>query len=203
MTDEFSVSPIPESPLPAPVRSPEEEREAASVLAEVQSRLDAIERRRTELTKPMNDALKEWNGKAREAATPYEAMKDTLKSLLTGWRGSKEFRELYAARSAAEWRFKEAEREEDVKAMTVASAEYKSALALAPKSVPAGEGHVIRYRTDVVFDSIDESQVPAQFWKRELDMTALKKAVKDGLDVPGITAHEVMSPAVYSADSKE
>lgn len=187
---------------PAPVTDTESEKVAAAWMAEAETRLRAIEDRRTALTKPMNDAIKEWNRAAKAAAKPFEDVKEKVASMLAAYRSSQEIRSAIHLRDRAERLMRRAEKEGDVVAMTAHGETLNELLAAVPKSVPASDTMVVRYRSTTTLD-IDESMLPDEFFVRTPDEKAIKAALEEGRVIPGVTFTTTLKPYVVDVGEGE
>lgn len=200
---DFDISVALPERLPEAVTTPDGERELAGVLCFMQDALDRVEEKRTAFTQPANKAIKEYNAKAKEAAEPFLKAKEAISSLLGQYRASEAFQSLLNERRKAEQDFQQAVMDEDMDRMKATNDELEKALVLAPKSVQTQTGKVIRYRSDIVLDEVDESRLPERYFARIPDTKAINDDLKNGIGVEGVRYHIRFKPAVYNVDSKE
>ncbi|MCK9598621.1 MAG: hypothetical protein M0R06_06230 [Sphaerochaeta sp.] len=177
------------------VNDPETERKAASMFARCELILRDIEAARTKFTKPTNDALKEWNGKAKEASAPWQKLSDLLAKALSGWRETETFQKLLMDRKQAEFELQQAEVTEDMERLRGAKEKLDEKLELAPKTIETDTEAKIQFRSDLVIDGVDESQLPERYWERTVNTKLIKDDLKQGLSIKGVTAHETFKPS--------
>lgn len=139
---------------------------AADYLRDVKTTLKTIEQQRTEITKPMNAALKKTN----------ELFAKVSKKYLTAEAGLKGKIAVYL----------EAEKEREIKLLT-SIAEGTSALELASQGAPVAQG--VSTRTTYDFEVVNESLIPDEFWALDdKKIGAYVRAMNDGTAPPGIKA---------------
>ena len=109
------------------IHSEIEQERAAGWLREVKSRIKVLEEKRTAITRPLNDALREVNALFRPAREHYEACERTLKGAISYYLSERE-----AVRRAL--------LAEAARAATVVEAEQALAR-VEPVAAPPGSGH--------------------------------------------------------------
>ena len=180
-------------PLP-PITTPEEEAKVAEQFSIVETNLRTIEAARTEVTKPMNEAIKNENRQAKEASQDWLERKEVISILMSAYRASEGFQKLLRERNKAESNLLEAQKNEDITAIVEAGKTYQELAKLAPKSVPVGPDSRVQFRHDVVIDEIVECSLPDRYWKKEINEKLIKDDIKLGIEVQGVKFHETYNP---------
>jgi hypothetical protein len=188
---------IPQTTVPQTITTPDQERMAASLLAEVESELRRLEELRTAITKPQNEAIKAVNAQAKEVSAPLEDIKAKLQEVMGAYRLSPEVQDMIVKRKRMEkehWRLQKEGTAEEIESVALA---IQAVNELVPASVDAGEFDV-RYRSGIEILSVDEAQLPERYWKRVVD----EKAVKDDIEligaVTGVEYRWVYKPSCYA-----
>ena len=154
---------------------------AAQAIRHLSKRRKAIEAERKEATKPINDSLKRIRGW-------FKPVEDRLSELETIYKGKVR---------AFEIRKAEANRLALLEAQAAAQAEDKAGMVEALDSVvhtdrPAG----ISYREVQDFEVVDIKAVPWEYLKVEVNRSALLRALRDGVEVPGVRGFKRQDVAV-------
>ena len=180
------------------VNNPVTEAQVCKALAQVEDALRILEEERTSITKPQRAAIDIVNAKAKVAAAPLEAQKQALQAVLEAYRLQPAVQTIIAERLSAERKFRAAEKEGDMLALTALSQTIADLREQVPPSVDAGPGFEVRFRFGIEIQSVDEALIPEHYYKRVLD----EKAVKNDIDalgsVPGVTHRWTYTPAVYA-----
>lgn len=153
----------------------EEFRVAAESLLMVKGRIKNLDTRRKTLTKPAKDLAAAVGELFDPPTKAYQMVEARLKALIGDF---------------VDRRLPEAV----VEAQAAAARGDRDALAAAMRPIPMVAGLSLRTATEV--EVLDESLVPERFFTREVDMVALRAAVRAGEIVPGTRKTERTQVAV-------
>ena len=159
------------------IQSTEQYQLAASVAKDLKGRLDALEERRTAITKPMNDALKSVNDLFRAPRQYLEGALGDLRQKLT------------------QFQLREQEKERAALKAAIQTNNSHELVALAIRSAPVAEG--VSFRDDYEVAVEDLAAVPREWFN--LDLARVKAAVKASkgqLQIPGIKVTKTKIAAI-------
>ena len=182
------------SRIPA-VTDSETERQAAGQLVLVEKALRQLEERRTDITRPLNASLKKINEEVKVVAVPLEAKKAELQAAMGEYRLQPKVQEMLARRDRMEKMFRHAERDGDERSMR----EVAPVIALINEELPRtvkveGSDLSVRYRSSIEIDSINEDELPEEFFTRTPDVKRIKAQIETLGSVPGVE-HRYVSGA--------
>ena len=202
MTTELAIKP----PRPLDiieVTTPDEEREVAAVLSEAESALRRIEAERLERARPLHAVLDDYSAAAKSLAAPYKEIKAAAESVLGAYRLTPEVQQKLATRKKLERDFHQAEKDCELTVMEIAGDYLKRSLAEIPKSVPASEGMVVRFREKLVIDEIDPQLLDERYMIKVADEKLIKKDYELLGAVNGVKFHVEMKPYCVEKGEKE
>lgn len=157
---------------------------ATEELGHIKTQWNALEEKRTDITKPMNKALKEVNALFKPA-------QKLLKEMETAWK--RKLSDLRLRRQEEQTRLLAEAREADT------PEEIHDAMIKASDSVmdtPDG----VSFRDNWRFRVIDRDAVPDEFWTLDGDKIAqVVKALKDQTNIPGV---EVYNDPIVAARAR-
>lgn len=184
----------------AEVTTPQQELIAAKMLAEAEAELRKIENSRLAVTAPLNASLKTLNQTAKESSYPFTLIKEELQRRLGHYRSQPNVREGLARRERAEIQFRMAERDGNMTRLKEAETVIAELNEVLPRSVPAGEGYVVRYRTKKTYE-INESELDDRYFMRVPDEKAISDAMDAGAVLRGVTEKLTVTPFVVETNS--
>jgi hypothetical protein len=179
--------------IAANVQDADTEKEAVLFLGRIKDNTKSLESQLSFLTKPLKDHVKAIKAEFDRLINPLEAADKTVRDAITAWRNSPEFKELEAKRLAIENHAREAVRDNDVEKLEVLSGEHLNAANLAPKMVKTNEGNM-SMRKNIRIEITDMEQIPKAYLL--VNEAAIKAAIKDGFEVPGIRHWIEMTPII-------
>ena len=180
------------------VNNPVTEAQVCRALAQVEDALRILEEERTSITKPQRAAIDIVNSKAKVAAAPLEAQKQALQSVLEAYRLQPAVQTIIAERLSAERKFRAAEKEGDMLALTALSQTIADLREQVPPSVDAGPEFEVRYRSGIELLNVDEATLPERYWLRIPN----EKLIKEDIDaigaVEGVEHRYTYKPSCYT-----
>ena len=184
---------------------PTEETEAYAVLGQLKSRITLVEKKRTEITQPLNASLRQINALFKSLSEPLGEADRILRSKIGIFRRKQEAE---AAKRQAVLEQKAADAEAEAAKLaarkrqtagtiekTEGLIERRDELEQKAEAVTAkvGDAHVSKRWT---FRIEDESKVPFDYLV--VDTIKIRQAVRDGeRDIPGVRIYQEESVRVY------
>lgn len=184
------------------VETPQDELNAAKMLAEAEAHLRRIEESRVKVTAPLNSSLKQLNQTAKESSHPFALIKEELQKRLGSYRARPDVREKIALRERAEMKFRMAEKQGDLEGMRNYGMTIRDIDGEVPRSVTGGNGMVVRYRSKRTFE-VNEEELDERYFKRVPDEQMINAALDAGQVVNGVTEKVTYTPYAVAVDSKE
>ena len=160
------------------IKTNEDYVKASDLLLRIKTTGKEVEDRKKRILDPINQAAKETRALFAPIEERIAEAESTLKGLML------EYRDTIAERSAE----KEEELKAKIKAGEIEFAEavgQLEALEELDKLVRSNRG-ATTIRTDREIVVVDEDKVADKYWKREIDKTAIKKAIDAGIKVRGV-----------------
>lgn len=179
--------------IAANVQDADTENEAVLFLGRIKDNTKSLESQLSFLTKPLKDHVKAIKAEFDRLLDPLEAADKTVRDGITAWRNSDEFKELEAKRLAIENHARAAVIDNDIEKLEVLASEHANAASLAPKTVKTVEANM-SMRRNIRFEITDMEQIPKAYLL--VNEAAIKAAIKDGFDVPGIRHWIEMTPII-------
>ncbi len=161
-------------------------QQVAEVMAEATKEVRTLEANRLDLTKDLNATLKKINASSKTLKAPHEEVIEKAEKALSDWRLTPEVQEGVANIRALERQSREAAKEGDEKGVALIAQRIEDLQRKYPKTVKV-EGGALRFRESLEVRVDDESQVPERFFKKVIDLDAVKEFIEaTGGEVAGI-----------------
>lgn len=176
------------SELPTVIQTDADAEAGNQWLAVIRTKRKRVDDFFKELVKPFQSAVKAHNAKRDEILKPLQDREQTLIRSLTEYRNKK--------RQEAEEKARR-EQEKYEKRMAKAEEKGKDVSTVAPPKIveaPASTQAGVTYRKITKWAVDDEKRVPEQYWC--LDEAKIGKAVRAGVEIPGIRTWQEEAPAV-------
>jgi hypothetical protein len=167
------------------------EADAVEFLVQIKTVAKKVDAERSFLVKPLNDHVKEINGKFKPYLTALEDAETMVKKGMTEYRQSAEFKALEDARLSLEQEAHLLVKEGDAVGLQAVADAHKEASALAPKSVQSDSGKA-HFRTIKKFEIT--GQIPIEYMMP--DEKKIKAAIEAGANIPGVKVWEEQVPVI-------
>ena len=170
---------------------------AAGLFSRCDATVKDIESKRTAKVKPLNDIVRDINQLAKTLAEPYVTAKDALRRKMSEWRSGEGVRQAEAERNMLANAARNAVvYGNDIDRGLELDAQAKEIAAVVPKTVGTESG-TVRFRTDLVIDSVDIEKLHPRYVVRTADRRLILSDLKSGLNVDGVAYHEERTPVNY------
>lgn len=160
---------------------------AVELLSQVNRSLDRVTAEEDKVVKPLKEALKAEQGRWKPVKTALEAARDALRSTMSKWQTAETKRK-------ADEEAKLAARVEKG-TMKLETAVRKVAEIDTPAQSVATDAGMVKFRTVAKLLIKDATLIPRQYLV--VDESALKAALKAGVDVPGAQLVDEQVPVNY------
>ncbi len=177
------------------------EARAAEMLKKVKTMYKTIENKRLELTRPLNEGLRNVNAMFKAYSAPLEEAERIIKAGMTKFRQQAEFQAKELLRLKAENEARQAIATaqdtldpEAIKKAQEAELALKTANDAAPRTVNTESGQV-RYRKVWKFEIIDAEQLPRAYLMP--DEKKIKDTINLGMPIAGVRSWVESVPSSY------
>lgn len=174
--------------------------QAADWLKSIKGALKKIEEARVRITGPMNEALRQVNGQAKDAAAPWLASEQKIKRAMLAYSDEQDRLREEEQRRQNEIAAKERKRLQDIADKAAAKGQEAKAEAFAERAATVVAPVAQRAQPAVAgiavpkvwtFEVTDESLIPREFL--EIDFVKIRKvvgALKGSANIPGVRVFE-------------
>jgi len=177
---------ISENVLAFAIKTPEDMKQATELLSQINKQSDAITKEKEKVTKPLNAALSAERKRWKPAEDIIKKAKDHLRSEMSKYQTA-------LSKQAEEEKARIAGRVGEGKGkLKIETAAAKINEVAVPDAVVETESGSISFKTDYEVTVTDIHIIPEQYL--EVNITAIKRAHKDGVVVPGVTISEIKVP---------
>jgi len=163
------------------------EANAVDFLVQIKKMSKSVDDQRSFLVKPLNDHVKDINGKFKPFLAALSDAETIVKKGMSDYRQSEEFKALEEKRQTLEQEGHLAVQEGDVKALEEIGKAHQEASLAAPKSVQS-EGGKAHFRMVKRFEIENASIVPREFLAP--DEKKIKSAIEAGAIIEGVKVWE-------------
>lgn len=162
------------------VKSPEDYKSAADMLASLKTVGNAIKERKEKITKPLNDALRSARDLFRPLEDSFIAAESTIKTKMLD----------YKRKADEEARIKEQKIAERVERGTLKpeTAERKIEQVTRLNTTEHGDVGAVQVRKVKKVRIVDPARVPHEFWV--IDEVKVRKQALAGVEIPGVEVYE-------------
>lgn len=175
------------------VKDSASEEQAVLFLGKIKDSLKTAKTHFDFLTKPLKDHVKAIKVEYDAVSKPLEEAEALIKSGIIKYRNSEEFKKKEAERIALEEYARAAVRDNDIEKLSVIASEHNDVSQAAPKTVKTSEANM-HMRKNIRFEIVDMDLIPKAYLL--VNDSAVKAAIKDGYDVPGIKHWIEMTPTI-------
>lgn len=177
---------VAENILTLTISTPAEMTQATELLSQINRQSDAITKEKEKVTKPLNQAL------AAERKR-WKSAEDLIKKSVAHLRSQ------MSIYQTAQTEIADSEKNKVIGRIGIGKGKLKIETAAqklneitGPESKVEAESGSISFKDDYEVTVVNAQQVPVEFL--EVDITGIKRALKDGVDVPGITFKVIKVP---------
>lgn len=168
------------------ITSPKEMTNATELLSKINKQGDAIKAEKEKITKPLNQALKVEQKRWKPA-------EDAIKKAVAHIRAQMSQYQTAQVEAADEEKNRIAGRVGSGKGkLKIETAAQKINEVAGPEARVETESGSISFKDDYEVTVVDIRLIPEQFL--EVDITGIKKAIKEGVEVPGVTYKTIKVP---------
>jgi hypothetical protein len=140
--------------------------------------------------------VKQINAFAKEKSAPFVEVITSLKRKASDYRTSEEVRAKEMQRNRLEAEAKSLANQGDMEGAVIVHKASEQVAEEVSKTVTTDDA-TVRFRTDYVIDSVDLATLPDFYVIRTANNTAIKSALRDGVEVQGVKFHIERTPIVY------
>ena len=181
---ENQVSPVIARAREYVVENVEDVENASTFLKEIRDIEKTIEDKRTTLTKPLNQSLKNINDMFKRASQPLAEARNLVGNKILSWKIKESDR-----RAKEEERRRKIQEAHEKKGHQVSAPAY-----VAPVENKIGNVQTVKRWT---FEVVDFSKVPEKF--KMADELGIKEAIRDGIrEIPGVKIYQTESLSIVN-----